>query len=194
MGVQDVKGGRSNVIGESSHFDDASIQQFVNSKTNRPVAFSYEVFAFEGAQIGIFNLSLQDRPIFLKADFGKLERRVVYIRRGSSTDTADPDEVAKMGTLKIRDMLGDLPSRPKLNPVLQALYNDRDQGNVVLAHVAQYSHNVWRMECKVIDANELHATFESTGAQGRVSSSIDKIMVSYEPMVKLRMYTLAPFV
>jgi hypothetical protein len=194
VGAQDVKGGRSNANGVSSHFDDATIQQFVNSKTNRPVTFSYEVFPFEGTQIGVFHLPLQDRPIYLKADFGKLNRHVVYLRRGSSTDIADPDEVAKMGTLKIREVLGELPSQPKLNPVLQALYNDRDESNVVLAHVAHYSHNVWRMECKVIEANELYATFESTGAKGTVSSSLDKISVSYEPSMKLRMYTLAPVV
>ena len=191
VGVDDVKGGRSHVIGTTSHFDDAKIQQFVNSKTNRPVTFSYEVFPFEAKHIGVFHLPLQDRPIYLKSDFGKLKQHVVYIRRGSSTDIADPDEVAKMGTLKIREVLGEVPSQPKLSPVLQALYHDRDEGNVVLAHVAHYSHNVWRMECKVIDANELYATFESTGAQGTVSSSLDKITVSYEPMMKLRMYTLA---
>ena len=192
VGVEDVKGGRSNVLGVASHFDDANIQQFVNSKTNRPVTFSYEVFPFEGSQLSVFHLPLQDRPIYLKNNFGKLRQQVVYLRRGSSTGTADPDEVAKMGTLKIREVLGELSSQPKLNPVLQALYHDRDAGNVVLAHVAQYAHHVWRMECKVIDANELHATFEST--QGTVSSSIEKITVSYEPTMKLRMYTLAPFV
>jgi hypothetical protein len=192
VGVEDVKGGRSNPVGVSSHFDDANIQQFVNGKTNRPVIFSYEVFSFDSARIGVFHLPLQDRPIYLRANFGKLEKNVVYLRRGSSTAIADPDEVAKMGTLKIRDILGEPPSQPKLSPVLKALYQDRDAGNTVLAHVAQYAHHVWRMECKVTDANELHATFE--GAQGTVSSSIDKITVSHEPTMKLRMYTLAPFV
>jgi hypothetical protein len=192
VGIEDVKGGRSNPVGVSSHFDDANIQQFVNSKTNRPVIFSYEVFSFDGARIGVFHLPLQDRPIYLRANFGRLEKNVVYLRRGSSTAIADPDEVAKMGTLKIRDILGELPSQPKLNPVLKALHQDRDAGNTVLAHVVQYAHHVWRMECKVTDANEFHATFE--GTQGTVSSSIDKITVSYQPTMKLRMYTLAPFV
>jgi predicted HTH transcriptional regulator len=44
IGVDDVKGGRGKVVGVSSHLDDARIQQFVNSKSNRPVIFSYEVF------------------------------------------------------------------------------------------------------------------------------------------------------
>ena len=119
VGVEDVKGGRSNPVGVSSHFDDANIQQFVNKKTNRPVIFSYEVFSFDGARISVFHLPLQDRPIYLRANFGKLEKNVVYLRRGSSTAVADPDEVAKMGTLKIHDILGELASQPKLNPVLR---------------------------------------------------------------------------
>ena|SRR5579862_8563219 len=32
IGVQDVKGGRSQPVGVSTHLDDACIQQFVNSK------------------------------------------------------------------------------------------------------------------------------------------------------------------
>jgi hypothetical protein len=190
IGVQDVQGGRSNVIGVASHFDDAVIQQFVNGKTNRPVTFSYEVFPFEGVQVGVFHIPLQDRPIYLKSDFGKLKQRDVHIRRGSSTDIAEPDEIAKMGTLKIREVLGDLPSPRKLDPVIEALRRDHGEGNVVLAEVMKQRHNVWRMECKIIDVNDLYAIFE--GAQGQVSGGIGQITVSYEPMMKMRMYTIAP--
>src|SRR5256885_9467501 len=58
IGVEDVKGGRSNVVGVTAHFDDASIQQFVSDKTNRPVTFSYEVFPFESVLVGIFYIPL----------------------------------------------------------------------------------------------------------------------------------------
>ena len=37
IGVQEVKGDRSNVVEISDLLDDAAVQQFVNSKTNRPV-------------------------------------------------------------------------------------------------------------------------------------------------------------
>lgn len=36
IGVKEVKGGRSEVVGIADHLDDAHIQQFVNSKTQRP--------------------------------------------------------------------------------------------------------------------------------------------------------------
>jgi len=54
IGVEEVKGGRCNVIGVINHFDDASIQQFVNSKTNHPLNFSYQVSPFEGNLAGNF--------------------------------------------------------------------------------------------------------------------------------------------
>lgn len=192
VGVDDVQGGRSKVIGVISHFDDASIQQFVNGKTNRPITFSYEVFPFEGVQVGVFHIPLQDRPIYLKSDFGKLKLRDVHIRRGSSTDIAEPDEIAKMGSLKIREVLGESPSQPKLNPILQALHQDREESNVVLAQVMKHIHNVWRMQCKVVEVNDLYAIFESIGADAPVSGSISQITVSYEPAMKMRMYTIAP--
>src|SRR5215213_7912667 len=73
IGVEDVKGGRSKVVGAASHPDDATLQQFVNSKTQRPLTFSYEVFAFEGVQVGVIQVPLQERPVFLRQDFGKLK-------------------------------------------------------------------------------------------------------------------------
>jgi hypothetical protein len=96
IGVQEVKGGKSIVKGISEHFDDADLQQFINKKTNRVVHFSYETVAYSGMQIGVIKISTQERPIFLRNDFGKLRRNVVYIRRGSTTDEATPDEVVIM--------------------------------------------------------------------------------------------------
>jgi hypothetical protein len=190
--VEDVKGGRSNVVGVTSHFDDASIQQFVNSKTNRPVTFSYEVFPFEGVQVGIFHLPLQDRPIYLKKDFGKLKQQEVYIRRSSSTDIADPDEIAKMGTLKIRDMLGELPSQPKANPVVAALRNELEQETVVLVEVVIHRHNRHRTQCKVIEVNDLYAVFRPTQAGQDISGAIGQITVSYVAQMGMKMFTIAP--
>src|SRR2546427_10088144 len=54
IGVEDVRGGRSNVLGlpAGGHLDDHSLQQFVNNLTNRPIRFQYEAFGFEGKQVG----------------------------------------------------------------------------------------------------------------------------------------------
>jgi hypothetical protein len=102
IGVEDVRGGRANVVGiaPTDHLHDHSLQQFVNNLTNRAVRFHYEAFGFEGKQVGIIRIEEQIRPIFLKKDYGKLKEGKVYVRRGSSTDPtkpADPDEIALMG-------------------------------------------------------------------------------------------------
>lgn len=104
IGVQDVRGDRSIVVGIPAvdHLDDHSLQQFVNNLTNRPIPFHYEAFGYEGKQIGIIRIEQNARkPFFLKKDYGKLKKGEVYIRRGSSTDPtkpAGPDDIAQMGS------------------------------------------------------------------------------------------------
>jgi predicted HTH transcriptional regulator len=98
IGVEEVSGGRSTLVGVSTHLADASLQQFINTKLQRPLTFSYEAYPCEKVQIGVIHVPLQDRPFFLRKDYGRLNANVVYIRRSSSTDIAAPDEIAKMGT------------------------------------------------------------------------------------------------
>lgn len=100
IGIEEVQGGKSIVHGVSEHLQDHSLQQFVNNQTNRPIQFGYSAFEFEGKQVGVIQIELQKRPVFLKRNYGKLEAGAVYVRRGSSTDPtkpADPDEIALMG-------------------------------------------------------------------------------------------------
>ena len=104
IGVEEVRGGRSNVTGIPAvdHLDDHSLQQFVNRLTNCPVRFHYEAFRFEGKHVGIIRIDQQTRPIYLKRPYGKLEKHQVYIRRGTSTDPTNPalpEEVALMGRM-----------------------------------------------------------------------------------------------
>jgi hypothetical protein len=97
IGVKEVRGSRSEVVGISTHLDESHIQQFVNSKTQRPVYFSYQTYAFEGAQIGVLRIPKQARPLYAKATYGQVRGGLVYLRRGSATAIADPDEIARMG-------------------------------------------------------------------------------------------------
>lgn len=98
IGVKEVRAGRSIVCGidSSEHLLDRNLQQFVHGKTNRPVSFSYAPFCFEGVEIGILTIPLQERPVYLRADYGDLRANITYIRRGSSTGEAGPDEVLRM--------------------------------------------------------------------------------------------------
>jgi len=97
IGIKEVKGGRSKVYGINDKLDDAQIQQFVNSKTNEPLSFSYRNMDFESKCIGIIHIPIQRRPLYLKKNFGKLKKETVYIKRGSSTVIAKIDEIAQMG-------------------------------------------------------------------------------------------------
>ena len=102
IGVKEIRGGRSEVLGISSekHLDDHSLQQFVNNLVNRPIQFRYEAYGYEGKQVGIICINERHRPIYLKKNYGKLKKETVYVRRGSSTDPNKPasiDEIAQMG-------------------------------------------------------------------------------------------------
>jgi hypothetical protein len=99
IGVQEVKGGPGLVVGISpaDQLDDHSLQQFVCSKTNRPIPFSYAPFHVGDRQIGVITIHTPDqRPFYLNDSFGRVEKHAVYIRRGSSTAVASPDEVGRM--------------------------------------------------------------------------------------------------
>lgn len=98
IGIKENKGCKAEIVGVTDHIDDAQLQQFVNQKTQRPIDFSYIPFEFEGKQIGIIKIGRQDRPIYLQKNYGKLKQNEVYIRQGSSTAIASPDEISRMGT------------------------------------------------------------------------------------------------
>jgi hypothetical protein len=130
IGVEDVRGGRSNVVGiaESAQLQDHSLQQFVNNLTNRPIRFHYEAFTFNGMQVGVIKIEQQSGPFYLKRDFGKLRKTEVYVRRGSSTDPSKPalpDEIAQMGFVATPEVaqlvveFAELSSDASLGPTCQ---------------------------------------------------------------------------
>lgn len=101
VGYRERRPDPAEVLGIDSSIDDAKLQQFVNSKVNRPIRFRYEEHTHQDKRVGVFVISLQDRPIYLNAPYARLAERVVYVRRGSSTAKADPDEIARMGEQRV---------------------------------------------------------------------------------------------
>jgi len=97
IGVDENRGGKAAVLGVPDHLRDGDVQQFVNSRTNRPVSFLVETVTIEGREIDVIGVSKnQQRPIFTKSACGSVKAGTVYVRRGSTTAEADPDEVAHM--------------------------------------------------------------------------------------------------
>ncbi len=97
IGAQENRGGRAKILGVTSHLNDHDLQQFVNSKTQRPIQFSYEVVPCDGFLLGVILVPSQDGYFFLKNDFGKLSRNIVYYRLGSSTAEKSPDDLIRRG-------------------------------------------------------------------------------------------------
>jgi hypothetical protein len=97
IGVQENRGTKAAVLGVTKQLEDHAVHEFVNGKTQKPVTFSYEVFPFGAMQCGIIQVPVQERPFYLRKDFGRLKANEVYIRRGSATGKATPDEIADMG-------------------------------------------------------------------------------------------------
>ena len=91
---------KASPLGITKHLDDAALHQFANSKTQKPVSFSYEAFHADGKEFGVITIPVQERPLYLKMRYGRLKEQVVYIRRGSSTGTATPDEM-RMGKKRL---------------------------------------------------------------------------------------------
>ncbi len=102
IGVKEVKGKRSVPVGVSEHLEDANLQEFVNSKTNRPIPFRYEAYQYDGVQLGIITIEQPERPVCLTRNYGRLHKGVVYIRRSSGTVEASPEEIARMGELRTK--------------------------------------------------------------------------------------------
>jgi len=123
IGIKEVKGGKSEVVGIVEKLDDAQIQQFVNSKVQKPITFSYHNLNFENKHIGVIHIPIQKRPFYLKKDFGNLKKETVYIKRGSSTDVAKLDEISKMGVNALVSDEG--------HPVLEIYFADKENRNIL---------------------------------------------------------------
>src|SRR5438132_916164 len=80
IGVEEVRGGRATVRGVTAHLNDHDLQQFASGKVNRPITLSYEVVPCDGVHIGVIHIPAQERFFFLKNDFGKLRRNLIYYR------------------------------------------------------------------------------------------------------------------
>jgi hypothetical protein len=97
IGVEEVRGGRAKVRGVTTHLNDHDLQQFVSSKTQRPLIFSYSAELCDGLSIGVLKIPPQERPIYLKGDFAKLRKNIAYYRLGSTTREATPEEIMSWG-------------------------------------------------------------------------------------------------
>ncbi|AMC36617.1 AlbA family DNA-binding domain-containing protein [Janthinobacterium sp. B9-8] len=98
LGFKDQRPHPAEVTGITEQIDDAQLQQFVNSKVKPKLTFRYEEHLYEGKTVGLISVPKQKRPFYIGNAYGKLKSNVVYVRRGSSTDEAEPTEVIAMAS------------------------------------------------------------------------------------------------
>ena len=98
LGFKDKRPHPAEVTGINEHIDDAQLQQFVSGKVKPKMMFSYEEHLYEGRTVGLISIPKQMRPFFISNPYGKLKSNVVYVRRGSSTDEAEPTEIIAMAS------------------------------------------------------------------------------------------------
>ena len=89
---------RAGILGIDPQLKDNDLQQFVNTKPlNKPIIFQHEILTVDGSKIGLLHIPAQQGPFFLRADYGKLRKNIVYCRQGSATAERTPDELLQIG-------------------------------------------------------------------------------------------------
>lgn len=96
LGFKDQRPHPAAVVGISESIDDAKLQQFVHGKVKPKLTFKYEEHLYQGKTVGVITIPKQKRTFHLEHPYGKLKSNVVYVRRGSSTDEAEPSEIVDM--------------------------------------------------------------------------------------------------
>lgn len=152
-------------IEDDDHFDDAQLQQFINSKTNRPVEMAYEVHHYEGKSIGVIRIAKQERPIYAKKDFGKVKKAVVYYRLGSSTAIADPDDIVRMG----RDIVPSILS-PSMTLQFADLENHQELGTDINLHCRVFAKSFYLPDFQ---------TENKTGMSSLYTSALERVNPDY---------------
>ena len=96
LGFKENRPHPAEIIGIQESIDDSRLQQFVNSKVKPKLTFSYEEHLYDAKKVGVIAIPKQKRPFYITSAYGKLKSNVVYVRRGSSTDEAEPSEAIAM--------------------------------------------------------------------------------------------------
>lgn len=87
-------------IDDNEVIDDAKLQQFINGKTNNRIPFSaYPLKMNSGKFLQVIEIDtcVRGRPFYLKKDYARLHHKDVWVRAGTSSHIASPEEVSAMG-------------------------------------------------------------------------------------------------
>ena len=127
IGVDEDASGLGVIHGvyENEVIDDAQLQQFINSKTNNRIPFSaYPLRMNSGKILQVIEIDacVRGRPFYLKKDYARLHHDEVWVRAGTSSHIASPEEVAAFG----RDLV-ELENTPDIKTMLVSENGDSNE-------------------------------------------------------------------
>jgi hypothetical protein len=95
FGVREEPDGTGTIVGceLDAWVADANLQQKVRSCLNRVPQFGLSILTVEDLRVAAIEIHPGGRPFFALRDKGRLRRHHAFIRIGSSTDIASPDEI-----------------------------------------------------------------------------------------------------
>ena len=96
IGVEENPEGKNRVLGIMNHLDENQVIDFVSSKVQKSILFSYHGLTVDRKKIGLIHIPLQERPFFLKEDYANLKKYVIYVLRRDMVQEAGTEEVAKI--------------------------------------------------------------------------------------------------
>ena len=115
IGVEELESKLGKIVGieKTEVIDDSKIQQFVNEKTNRIIPIeTYTVECGDERVVQVLEIApcLKNRPFYLKQkNFAQLKQNDVWMRVGSASHIAVPEEICDMGKQEV-----EYESSPKL--------------------------------------------------------------------------------
>ena len=127
IGVDEDASGLGVIYGidENEVIDDARLQQFVNSKTNNRIPFSaYPLRMNSGKILQVIEVDtcVRGRPFYLRNDYARLHHKDVWVRAGTSSHIASPEEIAAFG----RDCV-EFENTPDIKTMLVSENGDSDE-------------------------------------------------------------------
>ena len=127
IGVDEDASGLGVIHGiyDNEVIDDARLQQFINSKTNKRIPFSaYPLRMNSGKIIQVIEIDtcVRGRPFYLKKDYARLHHDEVWVRAGTSSHIASLEEIAAFG----RDLV-ELENTPDIKTTLVSENGDSDE-------------------------------------------------------------------
>ena len=97
IGVDINKINKRNLITIDKQYDDSLFQSLIKDKINPIPKFLFYHVEHKGIMLGIFRIEVGlQRPYKPTKDFGILRKGTIYIRRGSTNEEANEDEIREM--------------------------------------------------------------------------------------------------